>query len=76
MGQVIHYGELPTGALGETEAVPPPADWTSVSLSQGTFQRSDLVEGEWIWTTGTWPWVPKLPCEGVALDADGEPLEY
>jgi hypothetical protein len=73
--RVILYGELPRGAESPGEALPPPRGWTSVILSRGEFDRSELVEGEWVWSPGDLPWVPGRPCSGLELDAAGDPVE-
>ena len=73
-GQVIRYGRLPFGASSHSTALPPPPGWTVVELSRASFARDELVEGEWVWTTSDWPWIPAMPCGDVELDAAGDPI--
>ena len=68
---VIHYGETPA----ESETVrlePPPPDWVWVSFGGGRYspgyteQRSELVEGEWVWRNDeVWSFVPEHACAEV-----------
>ncbi len=70
----FEYGVVPPGFTNDFPLKRPPRDWTVVSTPAGGFHREDLLEGEWVWNTPTWPfpWIPAQPCGGISVDPDGD----
>lgn len=65
---VVRYGEAPDGYF-TTVLLDPPAEWVAVDFGFRTYDRIEMVEGEWLWEGGvSYPWMPPHPCDGVDLD--------
>ena len=59
--KVVEYGTAPT-MTSTVHLENPPDDWVSVSFGGESVRRSELVSGEWLWSTNPYPWVPDQPC--------------
>jgi len=72
---LARYGEVPAGWEERIPAQEPPADWVSVNTTSGYAQRSELVEGTWVWFTGDehLQWAGDHPCDGWEVGPDGDP---
>lgn len=62
---VIHYGDE---RYVSSVLMPPPPDWDWVSIGLNEVSRSNLTEGEWLWFTSDFPWVPNVACAKVPAD--------
>lgn len=69
----FEYGVVPSGFTNDFTPKRPPIDWSAVSTPAGGFSRDQLLEGEWVWNTPTWPfpWIPAQPCGGISVASDG-----
>ena len=62
-GRVIEYGVIPDGFSGV--ALPPPAEWKTVTVGGGFFARDELVVDDWVWEDYNFDFIPGQPCMDV-----------